>query len=250
MKKIAFILFALLPVVLYAQLETTLPAMSRLHQASYYNPAILPEYSHSLSTPVFPGMSYGLSLDGLKGTTVLNNIDQDGLIDLHAMHNDIKGDRVGINLFTNIELLHFRFKSRNWYYGVNLNTRSITSLSFSKDFLGLVINGNQYFAGRTADFSSTGINVIGFNEVGFSMARSYKRWNLGGRVKLLQGSAAVSTSGAAITLYTPTQTTGEIGVSMKGTINTSGVPVLVDSVNNERVSDKEKDFDAADLYTF
>lgn len=250
MKKVAFILFAILPVVLYAQLETTLPAMSRLHQASYYNPAILPEYSYSLSTPVFPGLNIGLGLEGISGSTVLKNIDNDGLIDLRAVHNDIKGDHIAINVFTNTELFHLRFKSNNWYYGINLNTRSITNLSLSKDFLGLVINGNQYFAGRTADLSSTRINVVGFSELGFSMARSYKRWNMGGRVKFLHGSSAVSTSGSSITLYTPAETTGEVGLSMNGTINTSGVPILMDSVNNEKVSDDEKDFDAADMYSF
>lgn len=248
MRLLTALFFLFVSGTLTAQIETTMPGMRRLHQASYYNPAILPEYTTSFSLPVFPGISTGVFIGGLKGKAVLKNVDQDGLIDLSAVHRDIKGDHFGVNLATNVELFHYRFKGKNWYYGINLNNRMLTGLALSKDFLGLVINGNDYFTGKTVDFSKTRIQIIAFNELGFSMSRNYNRWNVGGRVKLLHGVGAASTSASAISLYTPQQTTNEVGLKLTGTLNTSGIPVFVDSIGNEKVSDKEKEIRDRDLY--
>lgn len=247
MKLLTRLLVFILPFSATAQLQTTMPFMERLHQASYYNPAVIPAYSTSFNVPVLPGIGVDIAMRGITTRKVLNHIDADGLLDLPAIHNEIKGDRVELSTELNLELFHLRFKSRNWYYGINLNQRTITSVSVAKDLLGFVINGNDYFTGRTADFSTTRINAMGFNELGFSMARNYKRWNFGGRAKLLQGNAVVSTSNSTLTVYTPQHTTDEIVLRLNGTVHTAGFPVLIDSINNVPVADSEKEMDAKDF---
>lgn len=250
MKQFIRLFIFILPLSVFGQIQTTMPFMQRLHQSSYNNPAIIPAYSSSFNVPAFPGVGLNLSLRGFNARTVLDHIDTSGLIDLPAVYPDIKGKKIEVNTELNLELFHLRFRSKNWYYGINLNQRTITSVAIAKDLLGFAIFGNDHFAGRTADFSTTRVSAMAFTEVGFSMARNYKRWNFGGRAKFLVGNAAANTSNTTISFYTPERTTDEIVVKLNGSLHTAGIGILTDSINKVPVDKSEKDFDQKDVTSF
>lgn len=250
MKQLIRLCICMLPLSAFGQIQTTMPFMQRLHQSSYYNPAITPSYSSSFNVPVFPGFGLDLSLQGFNARTALDHIDADGLIDLPAVHRDIKGDKIQINTDLNLELFHLRFRSKNWFYGISLNHRTTVSAAIAKDLLGFVINGNSFFGGRPADFSKTEVNALAYSELGFSMARNYKRWNVGGRAKFLAGNAATKTSNTQVSFYTPQRSTDEIVVKINGSLHTSGLAIITDSINKKPVDESEKTYDPNDFSSF
>jgi hypothetical protein len=248
-KTIKLFAFFLLPFCLHAQIETTLPALSATHQATYINPAILPAFSTSIGTPLMSGFGLSIGLNGLNARTVISSLDADSFLNIPKLYNNLKGDKIEIDVAVNYEIFHVRFKCKNWYYGINLNTRNITNVRLSNELIGLVANGNDSYAGSTWDASSTAITNIAFNELGFSMARNFYRFNVGGRAKLYQGIGVTQTKDFTLKLNQPKTPTEEISVIAGGVINTASIGVLTDSVNGRASTSDEKAIDAKNFYS-
>ena len=250
MKKIIrYFAFILLPLCSQAQIETTLPTLSATHQSTYINPAILPDYSTSIGTPVMSGFGLNIGLNGLNVRSVTSSLDVDSFLNIPKLYNNLKGDNIEIDVAVNYEIFHVRFKSKNWYYGINLNTRNITNIRLSNELVGLAANGNDFYAGSTWDASSTAITNIAFNELGFSMARNFNRFNIGGRAKLYQGVGVAQTKDFTLKLNQPKTPTEEISVIAGGVINTASIGVLTDSVNGRASTSDEKAIDAKNFYS-
>lgn len=243
-KQLAFILF-LFPLSLFAQIETTLPMLTRVNQASYLNPAILPSYSGSFGIPGLSGIATRIELGGININRAVKSIDN-GNLDLNALHGQINESSLNIKTTTNIEVLYFRFKIKKWYYGVNLNTKIHTSIGLSKDMLGFIINGNDFFSGGSADFSTTSINMLGYNELGLSAARNFNRFNVGARAKMYKGLGYLNTSNTKVTIGTPTNITEPMPVYLKGEIQTAGIPTFVDTLDGKLNKDA-KDYNTNGL---
>lgn len=250
MKNVYKILVLILwPFCLQAQIETTLPTLTATHQATYINPAILPAYSTSIGTPVLSGFGFNLGLNGLNARTALNSIDTGKFFSVPMFYDNLKGDNIEIDMAVNYEIFHVRFKSKKWYYGINLNVRNITNVRLSKEFIGLVANGNDFYAGSAWDVSSTAVTNIAFNELGFNMARNYDRFNVGGRVKLYQGIGVAQTKDFTLKLNQPKTPTEEISIVAGGIINTASIGLLTDSINGRKATDDEKELNEKNLYS-
>lgn len=250
MKNVYKILVLILwPFCLQAQIETTLPSLTATHQATYINPAILPAYATSVGTPVLSGLGFNLGLNGLNARTAINSIDTGKFFSVPMFYDNLKGDKIEIDMAVNYEIFHVRFKSKKWYYGINLNVRNITNIRLSKEFIGLVANGNDFYAGSAWDVSSTAITNIAFNELGFSMARNYDRFNVGGRIKLYQGIGVAQTKDFTLKLNQPKTPTEEISVVAGGVINTASIGLLTDSINGRKATDEEKEMNEKNLYS-
>ncbi|TAE81670.1 MAG: hypothetical protein EAY81_09635 [Bacteroidetes bacterium] len=224
-----------------AQIETTLPALSRINQSSYLNPAVLPAYKYSLGIPALSGIGTQLGINGLTLTNVTDNIDDSNRINLTKLHEDIKGNALGVRVQTNIELIHFRFKSKKLYWGIHANNRVISHIDISKDLLGLVINGNTFYTGKTADASNTQITSIAFNEYGVSVARNFNRFNVGVRLKMYQGITAALTDNMVLKQTTPQNPTDPVRVQLGGIVRTSGITYIKDSIGNRKATNDEKE---------
>ena len=233
MKKTLLILAVwCLPVLAFAQLETTLPSLTRLHQATYCNPAIIPSYKISVGIPALSGIAINLNLSAINANTIIQSMDT-GIINLNKVYVKMNDANLGVGLSTNIELLHVRFKSKKYYYGIHLSNRVTTQVGISKELIGFAAYGNDYFAGRTMDASSTTINALAFNELGFSVARTYKKFNVGIRGKMYQGIAAAQLEKMQFKWQQPNNSTDEITITTEAQLNTSNVPYLFDSLNGQ-----------------
>ncbi|MFN3445880.1 MAG: DUF5723 family protein [Bacteroidia bacterium] len=251
MKNVYKILVLILwPFCLQAQIETTLPSLTATHQATYINPAILPTYSTSFSVPgVIANTSFNFIMNGFNARTILNSVESDSNLSIPKFYDNLKGDKIEFDIATNIELFHVRFKSKKWYYGFNLNTRTISNIRISKEFIGLAAYGNDYYAGSAWDVSNTSVTAIAFNELGFSMSRNYDRFNIGARAKLYHGIGVTQTNDLKLKLNQPKTPTEEVGIVAGGVINTSSLPLLTDSINGRKATDDEKSFTEDNLYT-
>jgi hypothetical protein len=237
------------PLCLQAQIETTQPALTATHQSTYINPAILPSYSTSIGIPGLSNISFNFRIDGFNLNTATNSVVDDSIFSFPKFYNNIKGENIEIDMAVNYEIFHVRFKSKKWYYGINLNTRNITNIRLSKEFVGLVANGNDFYAGSAWDVSSTSITNIAFNELGFSMARNFDRFNVGGRIKLYQGIGVAQTKDFTLKLNQPKTPTEEISVVAGGIINTASIGVLTDSINGRATTGEEKEINEKNLYS-
>ena len=229
-----------MPILLNAQIETTLPSLSRTHQATNINPAILPSYSTSFGLPVLSGFNVNFGLNGLNLNTIKNSIDTGKYFSLPMFYNNLKGENIEIDINTNFEIFHVRFKSKNWFYGISLTSHVLTKLRLSKEFVGLAANGNDFYAGKAWDVSSTQITSLAYNDLAFSMARNFNRFNFGARAKMYQGVGIVQSTDFTLKLNQPLTPTDAITVKAEGRINTAGVQVLTDSVNGRASTESEK----------
>ena len=233
MKKIVTIIAVwCLPLLAFAQLETTLPSLTRLHQSSYCNPAIIPTYKLSVGIPALSGMAINLNLGSINANTIIRSLDN-GKVNLNKVYDKMNDANLGIGLNTNMEVLHVRFKSKKWYYGINVNTRLSTQIVLSKELIGFAAYGNDYFTGKTMDASSTHIKALAFNELGFSVARNYQKFNFGIRGKFYQGIATAELEKMQFKWQQPNTSTEEINISTEAKLNTSNLPYLFDSLNGQ-----------------
>ncbi len=234
------------PVVAMAQLETTLPNLERLNQATYINPGILPAYSVSVGTPILSGLGLTLNLNGVNADMAIKSLDSNR-INMNKLYDKLNEKNVGIGLALNYEIFHVRFKSKNWFYGINLNNRLITEVGISKELIGFAAYGNDYFAGRDMDASSTQISNIAFNELGFSMSRKLNAFTFGFRAKFLQGIAATQFENFQFKWSQPQNSTGEVILTTGGTLNTASLPYLQDSLNGKPYESK---MSASNFFSF
>lgn len=228
---------------LFAQTETTLPALTRLNQASYLNPAVLPAYKFSLGVPALSGFGIKAGITGLKFADVTKHTNDSGRLDLTKVHESITGNAIRVNVYTNIELFHFRFKVKEWYFGIHANNRVISNTAISKDLLGLIINGNASFTGKTADFSNTKLTNVAFNEYGVSVARNYNRFNVGLRLKMYQGISTAFTDDVTLKLTVPENPTDSVRVQLGGNVRTAGIGYLGNTLDGRKTTDQEKEMD-------
>lgn len=250
MKRIPVLLFVCCAFQAFAQFQTTLPFMGRIPQSAHANPAFLPAYSSSFSLPFLPNIGAGASLHTLNLNMMTRSLDDSGYVDLGALYDKIPGKKLDIHADVDYELFHLRFRSRKWFYGININQRAHVSLSLSKDLLGFAIRGNGYFDGRPADFSQTSVSALAYNELGFSMARRFNRLTFGARVKLLNGTLAAFTQNHELSVTTPQKISDPLAVRLNGTIYTSGLPLAGDSVENAARQEGDEGFEPTSMNLF
>lgn len=234
MKKVLLQLAAIgLPLLVIAQTETTLPSLDRLQQATYVNPAVIPSYSGSVGTPIFPNLSLGINLNALNARMAINSMDT-GYLSASKLYKELNDNNIGIEHNLMIELMHVRVKIKDWHWGLHVSSRVSAQIGLSKEFLGFAALGNDYFAGKTMDASSTVINVLAFNEVGLSAAKKFGKLSVGARLKMYSGAGVVQTDNISFKWQQPSDATGEIKVTTSAKIQAAGIPYLLDSLNGKK----------------
>ena len=213
--------FALLPVFLIfisaglqAQLSQTVYFMDRLPQSSLVNPAFQHRHNFHL---LLPGVS---SFNVNAGTNFLSYSDiifkhhsYDSLITF--LHPDADTDdfasglnnRNSLGSDLNVNILSGGFRAGRSFISFNISERFSGQASLPGDLIKIALQGNQQFAGLTADFSGIGMDLNYFREyaIGYSY-RVDKNLNLGARAKMLYGKSNISFDKKDISLYTDPET--------------------------------------------
>ncbi len=226
----------------YSQSETTTPFLRRMNQATFVNPAFIPQYRTSIGPPL-PGLSnfyLNANLRGIDLKSVTDAID-DGTLSLHKLSGNINTEAFGLNLFLHKDLFHVCFPAGKFQMGINLSTRINSFIEIDKDFLNFAANGNYNFIGQKADFTGMSVYANAYNELGVSLAREYERFTVGARFKYLAGMANVTTDNLSASFTTGVNAYDPIRVQLGGEFKTSGpIPYLMDSVNGQKATDEQK----------
>lgn len=170
-----------------AQQEFTLYHMPVLSQATYLNPAAVPEHKLSLSLPL-PSLFVGFNNSALN---VKSFMDKDGRVDYQGFVDRLREEKNYLGIGANAELLHVRFKASDNFISVFSRLVSDFRFLYPKDLFGIGAEGikNGY------DLSGIGVHYNNYLEygVGFTRAQPDSKWTYGGRLKMLGGIANIQT---------------------------------------------------------
>ena len=242
MKKLTFILlFYTCSLAAFAQqYETTLPTLRGLYQSSFTNPAFSPEYKVSIGLPGLNNLGLlQFNLSGLDVHTIASSVKSDTMF-IPSLYNKLNGP-VGFNIPVSTDIIYFRFPIKKIYFGFHSTLKVDQSYTISKEFLGFLSMGNDYFIGKNQDYELMRLKLTAYVENGISISREFKRFSIGGRVKYLKGLANMQTSNIKMNLNTSSTLPYPITLSMSGTIQAAGIPLpgTVDSINGQKVNSSD-----------
>lgn len=164
-----------------------------LPQSMGLNPALRPLRGF-VSMPIFGSFSVGAE-SSFSYRDVIRT-DEQGVkyLDTRGLLRATEG-RDLLMMRLNLDLVNLGFfVGERDYMGVSLRTRVHVGTSLPEGLFGMILD-NPIDEYRTFDWSMTP-NVLGWAELGVSYARDLdERWRVGGRVKYLNGLAAVQSTG-------------------------------------------------------
>ncbi len=207
------------------QSELTLGHLSSVYQASYINPAAIPDHKVSFSFPGLSSIYAGITHTGFSYYDIeraRDTISLTKLADKVRKHNYVYSG-------ANIELLHLRINVRNNYYiSAHIRERIDERFAYPGDLVRLAVYGNGAYLGQTIDLSGLSIQAQHYREyaIGFAKEADKSPVSFGVRLKLLQGLANVSMRNKELSMRTDADMYSLNG-GADGVLNTS-LPVDIE----------------------
>lgn len=191
-KRLLFVLLSVITYRSFSQGEMTLPMMQHVYQASYYNPAAMPDHKVSIGLPILSSLQTGYINTGFlfyNGFVKENGVQT---FSLDAIVNSMqKNNTLYYGLQT--DFFHLRIKWRNSFVFFDAGNTTNMYANYSKDlfkFLTFQFADPTTGKGNVFDLSNTEFKLMSYNHFGIGLSKHFRKFSLGGRVKLLQGLAA------------------------------------------------------------
>ncbi len=246
---IIIILFVLLimPNKAGSQPTATIHWMQGIPQSIYSNPGLKPDARIYIGMPGFSSSYMGVAHNGFRiddlfpkenGTFVY---DEDNMLDKLNDNNYFKFDYQH-------EILAFGFRYYENQFSFNLTEKTNARIGYSKDFMKLMLKGNDVFREmeRPANFDGSGLDATYYRELGFGYSREWMdQLRAGARAKVLFGLGNIHFERADFSLNTHPDTY-DLNLHSNLLINTSN-PFIIDIDKDEDIIDA--DFDPADFIT-
>ena len=227
---VVFVLFFNIQV--FAQRDFSLYTLGRTPQSLSTNPSFRPAYNNYISLPIISGIGLdvintGFSLSDLlvpkgNGDSLIFNTD-DAFFD--QMNG---GNRLSVN--TNLNVFGLGFKLGKSFVFFDVKNKLNAEFTYSSDFIKFLLQGNGgSLLGKTADFTSIGLNAMNYVEYGLGFNRDFSdKLRIGAKFKLLSGVANISTQENNLTMTTDASNFG-LSISGGAKIATSNIAALGDS---------------------
>lgn len=206
----------------FAQSELSLPMFKDVFQSSYINPVVRPEFTTSIGLPGVSGIYGQFIFNG----TVPSNVFEERNNEIVLLPDQLLKESKDKNLFHanfNADIFHLRFKSNNWFYWFGARLHSDNQFTYAKDLIGLAVQGNGAYIGKTIDLSNTTINLSQYLETTIGASKSYKKWVFGGRFSMLYGLANVQFNPDDLSIQIQDSTYAHT-FSANAVMNTAGIP--------------------------
>lgn len=180
--------------------DKTLFYMTRVPQSSFLNPSTTPEFSTYIGFPGLSSIGFSYNNSSFSLVDVLkkgDGIQKDSLLfNINGLEKNM-GKMNFIRMDNNIDLLSFGFRINSYYGHFNISSRTSSDFCYPKGLIGLK-NGNVDFENsrpRTIDLDDMGANGFSYVELGLVLSKVVnEKLTVGGRLKLLNGLAAVKTN--------------------------------------------------------
>lgn len=218
MKNILFIIATTIAMTsLFAQREVTMYAMENVYQATYVNPAIIPQSQVSVGLPAISSVYAGAAIP-----ISARDIIDDNVISPSKMIDDLNKGLWNMT-FTNVDILHARVKARNWFFSFSARARAYSKLMVDKDLLELAWYGNGPKLGQNISLNEMGNDQTSYTELGIGASKEFGKWTFGAKLKANFGIANTSNKKNESSLYFD-PTTYEAQLNGSYIINTGSLP--------------------------
>lgn len=107
------------------------------------------------------------------------------------------------NIFTQLEFrtLDAGFRLGSWAFLAGHGFKTQAHFAYSKDLAQLLFLGNAPFVGQQLDVGPS-LNILAYNELYLGLQKTAGKWSLGGKIKLLYGTANAYTEKSDVTYTT------------------------------------------------
>ena len=190
--------FLLLSRMTFAQQEFTTHFVHDMLQANYSNPSFKTEYSQVIG---IPGLVYNYGNNAFSYNDLVKSnengstyLDFDGVLENMSDKNIMQ-----IQLYTDIFSVYFIHKK--WYFTINMAEKFDFKFSYPKNLIDLLWNGNSQYIGQTVEIGPA-IDVNIYKEVGIAAGRNFGKYDLGVRLKFINGLTNITSSKSSLTLHT------------------------------------------------
>ena len=234
-------LFAFLSNGVFSQKNFTAYHIGSIPQANYLNPGFKNNNRFYLTLPL--GMqNVSVFNSGFKLNDLIQTRTQDDSLTLSpklAIQNMAKLNYLNVEMSN--ELFGFGFKAKKNYFSLNLSNRLQTRLTYPKDLLQFVSEGNgDTYLGKRAAFDGLGLDLMSYLEVGLGYNRDVNdKLTVGGRLKYLSGIANVNTLKSKLGITTD-ETSFDLTVDGQMQINTSNLDTNVFNDPNQLIQSVTK----------
>ncbi|MBY0426988.1 MAG: hypothetical protein K2Q22_15235 [Cytophagales bacterium] len=210
----------------FAQAEYTLGYMRGVYQSTYVNPASVPNYKVSVGIPVISSVQANILNTGF----VFNDVyagrkDTNSMYDLNKLLSRMKDQNL-FQIGTNIDLFHVHVKIKNSFISFNVTDKIDYRFSFTKDLVTFGWKGNasdgNSLVGKSADFTHLNMDMTHWREYTLGFVKEEKEYDLGIRLKFLQGMSNIQTINKNTSLGTG-PTMYELNTSADLQVNTAGI---------------------------
>ncbi len=233
--------------LLYSQ-QNILYFMNGIQQSHELNPAYQYDCQVFVGIPGINNINFNVTNTGFTYNEILRpgtGLQKDSLI---IDWDNVKG-KLGKNNYIvpdfNINILSFGFRVKKNYFTFGLSNKTRAYFSYPKDLVTLIEgNGSHIGASNPLKMNGMGVHAINYTELAFGMSRQIdSRLTVGGKMKILLGTFAVTKQKTDFELYT-----GEARDNYKLTLKTdievnAAGPITVKRNANGKVDNVEIDED-------
>ena len=185
--------------LLLGQQEFTLHFNRDAVQSSFTNPAFQSKYKVTITLPSVV-YNYGNNAFSYKDLIATDPTDDSTYFDIQGVLDQMKTNNI-IQLQSYLDWIGLYFNVKDWYFSFNMTYKIDAKLTYTKDMVNLMWNGNAQYIGQSIEIGP-GINVQMYKEYGLRVGRHFEKFDVGARVKMLRGIANLYSARNSMVLTT------------------------------------------------
>jgi hypothetical protein len=194
------VFFLLLPFSLLAQQELGLSFQSKDIQSLAINPAFFPKKTWTIGLPGFYADGRFSANLGLRQMFPKNSDGTTGF-DVERILTKLDANNNALAANFGVETFQICFQKNRLAFSLSHAQRTNAQVGFPKKLVELLYHGNAQFIGETIEIGPS-FDVAAWQEIAFGVSTKKGPLTIGGRGKLLVGSAAARTDKSQISVFT------------------------------------------------
>ncbi len=190
--------------IAYSQDNTAVYLMKNNPENLAFNPANPIVKRNYINIPVLGNLSVTGSIPFSYNRLFRENDDNTLTVTPRNMYNSLKENSI-VSASVNDKILGFGFNVKKTFLDVSLGFKTDFNMLIPKELIGLVVNGNAYYADKneTLDFGNMYVNLNSYAELGVGIQQTFgEKLRVGLRPKFLLGLANIETERMNATFYT------------------------------------------------
>ncbi|MEX2380426.1 MAG: DUF5723 family protein [Vicingaceae bacterium] len=236
MKKIHIILAFLCFTTVHAQQDLSMFNLNEIPQSSYSNPSNQFNGKFHIGIPALSSNYLSASNSGFAYSDFIRKNGDSLLADFDNMIKSIEVDNY-LSFYSKIDLLSFGISiNSKTQLMFNVSDNAYFRLSYPKDLMRFIYEGNAAFEDNTANLEGVGLSLNHYREYALGLSHQLNdKLRIGGRLKYLYGMENIYNERSDITVITDPETY-KITANANLSIKTAGLTNDIDESAMEYLS--------------